>query len=240
MQRTPNTVSQALEAARREMRHESEDWEGMCQAFCHDIYGVGALYGSAYAQWLAADDSHKHRGGDPNHAPVGSLLCFKGSSRFGHIMIAAHPFADGRKAAYSNDLVKPGQINKVGRHRPITQWSQDYLGYITTINNYEIHIPSKPVVHLDSIVRAAHNDPPGEQGHKTAPHQVRIVERALHREGLLPERYSEDGSFGSSTLHAYSRWQRHLGYDGRDANGIPGLSSLRRLGRRHGFVVKAT
>lgn len=35
----------------------------------------------------------------------------------------------------------------------------------------------------------------------------------------------------------YTAWQLHLGLKGKDADGIPGLDSLTKLGRRHGFRV---
>jgi len=46
------------------------------------------------------------------------------------------------------------------------------------------------------------------------------------------------GQYGSATKEAYTKWQRHLGFKGSDANGIPGDVSLTRLGRQHGFKVK--
>lgn len=42
----------------------------------------------------------------------------------------------------------------------------------------------------------------------------------------------------SSNRKGYARWQRRLGFSGNDANGIAGLVSLRKLGRKHGFAVK--
>lgn len=46
-----------------------------------------------------------------------------------------------------------------------------------------------------------------------------------------------DGSFGTSSVAGYRRWQQRLGFGGRDADGIPGMDSLRRLGAAHGFSV---
>jgi hypothetical protein len=39
------------------------------------------------------------------------------------------------------------------------------------------------------------------------------------------------------TVAVYAAWQRHLGYSGSAADGIPGQDSLSRLGTRHGFHV---
>lgn len=90
---------------------------------------------------------------------------------------------------------------------------------------------------LSHIVSAAKNDPskphsnPGRYGA-----EVKIVEDALVAEGLLSRKYS-DGHFGTSTIEAYSRFQESRGYRGKDADGIPGFTTLTELGRRHGFRV---
>lgn len=97
---------------------------------------------------------------------------------------------------------------------------------------------AKPKVSLAHVVYAARHDPAAAQGHTTHRDEVLIVERALKSEGYLPAAYV-DGSFGSLTKDAYAKWQRHLGYSGTAADGIPGMTSLKKLGDRHGFVVVA-
>jgi hypothetical protein len=99
--------------------------------------------------------------------------------------------------------------------------------------------PAKPKVSVAHVIAAARRDPPAAQGHTTYKAEVLLVEKALRAEGLLPAEYV-DGSFGSKTISAYARWQRSPaggGYTGADADGIPGKSSLRLLGARHGFTV---
>lgn len=96
----------------------------------------------------------------------------------------------------------------------------------------------KPKVSLAHVVHAARHDPPAAQGHTTYRAEVLLVEKALKAEGLLASQYV-DGSFGSLTLNAYARWQKRLGYSGTAADGIPGMTSLRKLGERHGFTVVA-
>jgi hypothetical protein len=99
--------------------------------------------------------------------------------------------------------------------------------------------PARPTVDLSNLVAAARRDPGLTQGGTTHPEDVRIVERALQAEGLLSRTYAADGSFGSSTIAAYRRWQQRCGYTGSAADGIPGLASLTKLGAKHGFNVKA-
>lgn len=98
--------------------------------------------------------------------------------------------------------------------------------------------PPKPGhVDLSNVIAAARRDPGLRQGGTTHPADVRIVEAALHAEGLLSAKYSGDGSFGTTTKTAYAALQRRYDYSGTDANGIPGLASLTRLGKAHNFTV---
>lgn len=60
------------------------------------------------------------------------------------------------------------------------------------------------------------------------------VKNRLRRRGFY-KAANTTNYFGSSLLNAYAKWQEHLGYDGQDANGIPGRESLQKLGFR---VVK--
>lgn len=96
-------------------------------------------------------------------------------------------------------------------------------------------------VSLRAVRAAAQADPGRRQGGTTpgAGDDVRLVEAALQREGLLSATWSADGSFGSKTVKAYAAWQRRCGYSGSDADGIPGGTTLKRLGDRHGFKVVA-
>ncbi|MFD8845494.1 N-acetylmuramoyl-L-alanine amidase [Streptomyces pseudogriseolus] len=96
--------------------------------------------------------------------------------------------------------------------------------------------PSRPVVDLSQLVAAARSNPKAA-GQPVTYAGVRAVEAALVDEGLLAKKYS-DGHYGTTTVQAYAAWQRRLGYSGKDADGIPGKTSLTRLGQRHGFDVK--
>ncbi|WP_436772075.1 N-acetylmuramoyl-L-alanine amidase [Yinghuangia sp. YIM S09857] len=95
-----------------------------------------------------------------------------------------------------------------------------------------------PVVSLRAMVNSAKADPP-KQGTPTSNYKdVVVVERALAAEGLLDPALA-DGHYGTATVAAYAAWQRRLGYSGRDADGIPGQTSLSRLGAKHRFGVTA-
>ncbi|MFJ4987887.1 N-acetylmuramoyl-L-alanine amidase [Streptomyces sp. NPDC088732] len=97
--------------------------------------------------------------------------------------------------------------------------------------------PAKPKVSLAQVVKAARTDPHAAQGHQTHAAAVRLVEKALLELGYLTSKYAGDGSFGTVTVSAYAAWQRHLGYAGPDADGIPGKASLTQLGKSTGLFT---
>ncbi|MEU8133227.1 peptidoglycan-binding protein [Streptodolium elevatio] len=98
--------------------------------------------------------------------------------------------------------------------------------------------PPVPVVSLRAVINSAKADPP-KAGVPTSNYtDVIVVEHALAAEGLL-DRARADGHFGSDTVAAYAAFQRRLGYSGADADGIPGQTSLSKLGARRGFRVTA-
>ncbi|WP_030569883.1 N-acetylmuramoyl-L-alanine amidase [Streptomyces aureocirculatus] len=95
--------------------------------------------------------------------------------------------------------------------------------------------PQRPKVSVAKLATAARTDP-GAKGTPVSYSGTRIVEAALVDAGLL-EKPLLDGHFGSATVTAYAAWQRRCGYSGKAADGIPGKSSLTRLGDAHGFAV---
>jgi hypothetical protein len=97
--------------------------------------------------------------------------------------------------------------------------------------------PTKPVVDLSKLVAAAKSNP-AAKGTPVTYSGVKTVETALVDAGLLAKRYS-DGHYGTTTLAAYAAWQKRCGYTGKDADGIPGRTSLERLGNKYGFTVVA-
>ncbi|GAB1688746.1 peptidoglycan-binding domain-containing protein [Krasilnikovia sp. M28-CT-15] len=94
-----------------------------------------------------------------------------------------------------------------------------------------------PVVNMEATVLAAQIDPRRPDNTLTpgAKSSVLAVEQALQAQHLLDAQWV-DGYFGTQTVTAYSAYQRSLGYTGLDANGLPGTTSLTRLGQ-HRFTV---
>ncbi|MFF3940451.1 peptidoglycan DD-metalloendopeptidase family protein [Streptomyces phaeofaciens] len=80
------------------------------------------------------------------------------------------------------------------------------------------------VVVLSQVKPGAHND------------SVLVVQKALAAAVGL-DFSSGPGVFGRLTQDAYAKWQRHLGFSGAQADGIPGEVSLKKLGDRFDFKV---
>jgi hypothetical protein len=63
------------------------------------------------------------------------------------------------------------------------------------------------------------------------------VQEALKKEYPSFDYSSGPGLFGPRTKAAYAKWQKKLGE--KKADGVPTLTSLRKLGEKHGFTVKS-
>jgi hypothetical protein len=92
--------------------------------------------------------------------------------------------------------------------------------------------PAKPKVDLSNVIRAF-----GTYPKNPAVASVKLIQKALTAEKLYTGKI--DGVAGPSTRSAYKAWQKHLGYAGAGADGIPGSASLAKLGAAHGFQVTA-
>ncbi|GAA2738284.1 peptidoglycan-binding protein [Actinocorallia aurantiaca] len=88
-----------------------------------------------------------------------------------------------------------------------------------------------PSVNMEATVKAAQIDPRRADDTLTpgAKAGVLLVEQALRDRNLLDARWV-DGYFGTTTIAAYANYQKSLGYTGLDANGLPGKTSLTKLG----------
>jgi len=137
---SPRNWDEALKYAQVQDLRPTQDWTGLCQMFVRSCYGIPPLFSSAWTQWNGLDPDDKHPGGAPSDAPVGAALFYKGSGIHGHIMLAGRPFAKGTPAAWSNDLVTTGKIDKVARTAPTSAWNQKYLGWSDAVNDYDLRL----------------------------------------------------------------------------------------------------
>lgn len=233
---TPSrTVGEAVNAARRQIPTPravptaTGDWRGMCLMFvrlCWGIAPVGLL--DANAAWTdCVERNHDVRAGYP---PAGAPVYWR-IGRHGHAALSA-----GGGMVYSTDILKTGHVALVSLGTIAARWGAQYRGWSRGYGPYMLPLA---LVHYGKVREAARRDPGRRQAGQTsgAVISVKLVERALANEGYLPQRWASDGSFGSMAVDAYAKWQKHLGYRGTDADGIPGLKSLIALGNAHGFGV---
>lgn len=114
-------------------------------------------------------------------------------------------------------------VNRVFGHKEWTSRKIDPAGI--DMNRFRDQVqkalsqgPSVVTVHL-------HRLQPGKRNADVAK-----VKRRLDRRGFLVG--DNNNYFGSGLKASYAKWQRSLGYDDVDADGIPGKESLQRLGFR--------
>lgn len=88
----------------------------------------------------------------------------------------------------------------------------------------------KPTVDVSNAIRAFEDFP-----HHSAIGSITHIQEALKKLGLYT--WHLDGIAGPTTKAAYKSYQKHLGYSGADADGIPGETSLTKLSRTTGLFI---
>ena len=107
------SVKKQQEWAKGQINNPSQNWDGMCQSFARQSYGMGGFGGSATIAYGNVSDKFKHKitkYSDKewwSSIPQGALI-YSDSGKYGHAWIAA-----GDSAAYSNDYKRKGKIDKV-------------------------------------------------------------------------------------------------------------------------------
>lgn len=84
-----------------------------------------------------------------------------------------------------------------------------------------------PGVNMEQVVVQAQVEPRRGQTGLAGDASVRLVQSALRAKGYGT---TVDGHYGLGTTSHYAAWQRRLGYSGLGANGLPGPTSLAKLG----------
>ncbi len=85
-----------------------------------------------------------------------------------------------------------------------------------------------PSVDMARVLAAAQVEPRcGDRSGLADNASTKLVQSALKAKGISS---TVDGWYGNGTTSGYTTWQRRLGYGGIDANGLPGVTSLTKLG----------
>lgn len=227
------TGDAAIAWGKNQVYHPSQNWYRWCLVFVQDCFDVPARQPSAGAEWIHAQGRHIVQHG--SEIPAAVPVHWDTSGPSDHIATSI-----GGGLCLSTDVARTGKVDIVSIDSITRNWNCRLQGWTEYLEGVRIWTPPKPghlpQVSLAYVDEAAHKDPQSKQGHGVHPIHVRRLELALRGEGLL-NRYYGDGSYGSATIAAYAAWQRRLGYSGKDANGIPGMQSLKALGARHGFAA---
>jgi hypothetical protein len=173
------------------------------------------------------------RGGDVGHKFVES------EGRIGHVFFVEKVVGDFVQTIEGNTNLD-GSATGIGVFRLRRRWRHgptSIRGFGRPMYDAQQTLTLTKAVSLANMIDAAKLDPPAADGATSHPDDVKIVEAALMAEGLLSPKFAKDGSFGTVTITAYSQWQKMQGFKGKDADGIPGRSTLKALGGRHGFSV---
>ncbi len=127
------------------------------------------------------------------------------------------------EANINSGLPKGNPVNDGVYER--TRYNHDILGFgrpnfrQPAISNNK-NADGQPVIHLSNLQ-------PGKRNK-----DIEKVQLALGKAVSL--RNAKQGALDGQTIAAYARWQRLIGLVGSNANGIPDLESLVRLGRETG------
>lgn len=212
---------QAIANARRTKTFE----EGKCLVFVREMFGVAARDPSAAAAWRLTKFKHPVRSGaqTPRGAPV---YWIGGSEGNGHIAIAT-----GNGNCWSSDAGGSGIVAKVNIDELTERWSAlRFQGWAEDVNGVRVFDAADAKKRHGTALKKADKVALRKLAPVDVP-DVRAVQRALkrrmpaHTGDLVP-----DGCFGPLTQQAYARWQRRCGFRGDAADGIPGRTSLQRLG----------
>lgn len=97
-----------------------------------------------------------------------------------------------------------------------------------TTTNVATATTALPTVDMARVLAAAQVEPRCGQRSGLSDNTSTIrVQSALKAKGIST---TADGWYGNGTTSSYTTWQRRLGYGGINANGLPGVTSLTKLG----------
>lgn len=100
-----DNVREALEWARGQIDHPSQSWQGLCQSFSRQTWGLPAFGTSARNAWHAIPDKYRHGPSRPEDIPAGAICYIPDLGTYGHAFIMGH------KHSMSNDVRRRGRID---------------------------------------------------------------------------------------------------------------------------------
>jgi hypothetical protein len=200
------------------LAHSSWHPVGTCLIFVRSAFDRPAGTPSATAAWNRA--VHKHRVSHGSQVPRAVPVLWTGGSHgFGHVAVSL-----GNGLCRSTDWPSAGRVSTVAIDTITRSWrSLRFQGWSEDLNGGRVWTPRPNPPMPDNTV-ALHNLRPGDRNN-----DVKQMQQRLSAKGCS---VPATGFFGPLTREAVKKWQAKLGYRGKDADGIPGKTSMQRLGFR--------
>lgn len=186
---------------------------GQCLATVRQYYGVAAGFPTAAASYSAAD--HKYHVPSGVDVPRGAPVWWTGGSHgAGHIAISV-----GGGICLSTDWKEQGRIDYARIDEITSRWGLHFEGYTQEVNAVVVWKPVTGLapISLKNLKYGARNN------------DVLRLKKRLHEKGYRGF-ILHSPKFGRGTKRAYALFQKRLGFTGHDADGIPGRTSLAKLG----------
>lgn len=210
---------------------------GYCQMFTRMAFAVGSGYPSASAAWRGSRHKHSVPLSAVHNIPAGVPVYWTGGSKgYGHATVSL-----GGGLVRSTDWPGRGRVG-TARIQDITRsWGLHFEGWTEDINGVRVYsgntARSGPSLDVSNVVAAARKG--------TAVTGGVLLKKAVVAEVGRGAMNPSTAVLGPEFKQQYEAVQREflraIGAKPQpgDVNGVPGPASLRWLGSRRGFSVKA-
>jgi GH25 family lysozyme M1 (1,4-beta-N-acetylmuramidase) len=214
------TFQQAKAFAIGQHNSPTQSWHNLCQLFSRQCVGAGSFGASARLAFNAIPSAAKHTSWPP---PPGSIAYYGHHDRgFGHAV-----FVVEAGFVWSNDILRRGGIDRVRWDVFQREWGLPYRGWITACPSGRLPISAdQPTASFRQGGRVYASKLRFRQTDSDSVWNLQLA--------LMDKGYSvgagPTGTFGPHTLAACAAFQGAQGWRGHQADGIPGPTTIRRLG----------
>jgi hypothetical protein len=211
---------QAKAFAIAQHQNPSRSWYNCCQIFARQCVGAPSFGASARLAFNGIASGDKHDSFPP---PPGSIAYYGFSDHgSGHAVFVV----EGGQV-WSNDIIRHGQIDRVRWDVFHGRWGLPYRGWIDSCPAGSLPVQRAAGGGLTFRQRKLVYRSKMHLGQDDSD-SVWNLQVALHARGLL--QVDPTGYYGRLTLAACSAFQRRQGWTGRNADGVAGPETVRRLG----------
>lgn len=231
--RAPRSWKEALRIAASYVRNNRSVTPGYCLRETRQYYGVGPYYPAAKDSAEGARRLGKlYRVTNYNKIPRGAIVYWTGGgSQYGHVAPCV-----GAGRVISTDWPR-GKYGFIKAETLKNAWGYDNVYWSPLVNDVRVWSPKRKKPKKPKrkrINRARVNRTlkhPGKEKWQgdLAMEQLDVIVKALRKRGWSVKGYPKHIN---SARRAISKFQRHQGWRGEDANGLVGPGTCKRLGVR--------